>query len=174
MIWLLFDSCLSEINQYKPLCHCGILLPEQEECNMSSLVNISIDELKHILLTYCLIYYQRGTLKVVLDGRSIFMMDNDLQNNYFDKFNIIQFNYHQRNIYYIGVGTLRDNIINPSSQFFNYSCPRKSRSLINKFKKKCDRMKMLLKINVMLQDDLVDTLKIINNKVSSNQFFQNE
>ena len=30
-------------------------------------------------------------------------------------------------------------------------------------------MKMLLKINIMLQDDLVDTPKIINNKVSSNK-----
>ena len=28
---------------------------------------------------------------------------------------------------------------------------------------------MLLKVNVVLQDDLVDTPKIINNKVSSNQ-----
>ena len=30
-------------------------------------------------------------------------------------------------------------------------------------------MKMLLKINVMLQDDLVDTPKILNNKMSPNQ-----
>ena len=87
------------------------------------------------------------------------MNGNDLQNNYFDKFNVRRFNYHQRNIHYIGIGTSRDNIINPSSKFFNYSCPRKSRSLINKLKKKCDIMKMLLKINVMLQDDLVDTPK---------------
>ena len=95
------------------------------------------------------------------------MMDNDLQNNDFDQFNIRQFNYHQRNIYHIGIGTSRDNIINTLSLFFNYSCPRKSRLLINKLKKKCDRMKILLKINVMLQDDLVDTPKIINNKASS-------
>ena len=99
------------------------------------------------------------------------MMDNDLQNNYFDKFNVRQFHYHHRNIYIyiIGIGASRDNTINPSSQCFNYSCPRKSRSLINKLKKKCDRIKMLLKINIMLQDDLVDTPKIINNKVFSNQ-----
>ena len=118
MIWLLFDSCLSEINQYIPLCHYGILLPEQEECNMSSLLNISIDELKQILLTCGIIYYQRSTLKLVLNGWSIFMMDNDLQNNYFDKFNVRQINYHQRNIYYIVIGTSRDNTINPSSFFF--------------------------------------------------------
>ena len=92
-----------------------------------------------------------------------------MQNNYFDKFNVRWFNYHQRNIYYIGIGTSRDNIINLSSKCFNYSCPRNSRSLINELKKKCDRMKMLLKINIILQDDLVDTPKIINNKVSSNQ-----
>ena len=102
-------------------------------------------------ITYLwLIYYQRGTLKFVLNGWSIFMMDKDLQNNYFDKSNVRQFNCHQRNIYYIGISTSRDNIINPSSRFFNYSCPRKSRSLINKLKYKCDRMKILLKINVML------------------------
>ena len=35
-------------------------------------------------------------------------------------------------------------------------------------------MKMLLKINVMLQDDLVDTPKIINNKVSSNHSSNSE
>ena len=84
------------------------------------------------------------------------MMENNLKNNYFDKINVRQFNNHQRNIYYIGIGTSRDNIITSSSQFFNYSCPRKSRSIINKFKKKRDRMKMLLKINVMLQDDVVE------------------
>ena len=94
MIRLLFGSCLSEINQHIPLWHYGILLPEQEECSMSSLLNIYIDELKQILLTYGLIYYQRGTLKLVLNGWSIFIMDNELQNNYFDKFNVRQFNYH--------------------------------------------------------------------------------
>ena len=140
-IRLLFGSCLSEINQHIPLWYYGILLPEQDECSMSSLLNVSIDELKQILFPCGLIYYQRGNLKSVLNGWSMFMMDNDLQNNYFDKFNVRQYNYHQRNIYYIGIGTSRDNIFNSSSQFFNYSCSRKFRSLINKLKKKCDRMK---------------------------------
>ena len=54
-------------------------------------------------------------------------MDNDFHNNYFDSIII-------RGIYYIGIGASRDNIINPSSQFFNYNDPRKSRSLINKLK----------------------------------------
>ena len=79
------------------------------------MLNIYIDELKQILLTCGIIYYQRSTLKLVLNGWSIFMMDNDLQNNFFDQFNVRQFNYHQRNIYYIGIGTSRDNVINPSS-----------------------------------------------------------
>ena len=150
MIRLLFGSCLFEINQHITLWHSGVLLPEQEECSISSLLNISIDESKQILLTCGLLYYQRGTPKLVLNGWSIFMMENDLQNNYFDKFNVRQLNYHQRNIYDITTGTSRDDIINPLSQFFNYSCPRKSRSLINKLKNKCDRMKMLLKINIKL------------------------
>ena len=91
------------------------------------MLNIYIDELKQILLTCGLIYYQPGTLKLVLNRWSLFMMDNDLHNNYFDSIII-------RGIYYIGIGTSRDNIINPSSQFFNYSDPRKSRSLIDKLK----------------------------------------
>ena len=66
----------------------SILLPEQKECSLPSLLNISIDESKQILLTCGLIYYQRGTLKLGLNRWSIFMMDNDLQNNYFDKFNV--------------------------------------------------------------------------------------
>ena len=139
----------------------SILLPEQEECSLSSLLNISIDKLKQILLTCGLMYYQRGPFKIVLNGRSICMMDNDLKYNYFDKFNVGQFNYHQRNIYNIGIFTSRDNRMNPSSQFFNYSFPRKSRSIINKLKKKCDRMNMLLKKNGMLQDGLVDILNTI-------------
>ena len=79
MILLLFGLCLSEINQHIPLWHYGILLPEQDECRLSSLLNISIDELKQILITCGIIYSQRGTLKLVLNGWSIFMMENDLQ-----------------------------------------------------------------------------------------------
>ena len=142
MIRLIFGSCLSEINQHISLWHYGILSPEQEEVSMPSLLTISIDEFKYILLTCGLFYYQLGTLKLVLNGWSIFMMDNDLRYNYFDQFNIRHFNYHQRNIYYIGIGTSQDDIINLSSQFFNYICPRKSRSLINTLKKKRDRMKI--------------------------------
>ena len=41
--------------------------------------------------------------------------------------------------------------------------------MINKLKRKCDTIKMLLQINIILQDHLVDAPKIINNKMSSNQ-----
>ena len=47
------------------------------------------------------------------------------------------------------------------------SCTRKSSTLSNYLKKKCDRMKMLLKINNMIQNEVVDTSKVINSKVSS-------
>ena len=67
-------------------------------------IYIYIDELKQILLTCGLTYYQRGALKLILYGWSICMMDNDLQNNYFDKFNVRQFKNQQWNIYYIGIG----------------------------------------------------------------------
>ena len=87
MIQLLFGSCLSEINQHIPLQHYGILLPEQEECSPSSLLNISMDNLKQILLTYGLIIIQRETVKFVLNKSghggsynwSIFMTENDLE-----------------------------------------------------------------------------------------------
>ena len=80
----------------------------------------------------------------------MFMIKNDIENSYFDKYSVLQFNHYQKNIYFIGIGTTRDNIINPSSYFVKYSCPHKPRSLTNYFKKNCDRMKILLKINAML------------------------
>ena len=67
LIQLLFGSCLSKIDQHIPLWHYSILLSDQEKYSMSSLLNISIDELNHMLLTFGLIYYQRGTLKLVLN-----------------------------------------------------------------------------------------------------------
>ena len=46
----LFGSCLSDINKNMPLWYYGILLPEEEEdCNLSYLLNLTIDELKSIL-----------------------------------------------------------------------------------------------------------------------------
>ena len=46
MIQLLFGSYLSEINQHIPLWYYGILLPEQEEYSLPSLLDIFIDGLK--------------------------------------------------------------------------------------------------------------------------------
>ena len=76
---------------------------------MSSLLNIYIDEVKQILLTCGLIYYQRGTLKLVLNGWSIFMMDNDLQNNYFDNL-MVDNSIISRGIYIISVLILHETI----------------------------------------------------------------
>ena len=43
----LFGSCLYDINKNMPLWHYGILLPEKEEdCSLSYLLNLTIDELK--------------------------------------------------------------------------------------------------------------------------------
>ena len=42
----LLRSCLSCINKNMPLWHYGILLPEEEEdCSLSYLLNLTIDEL---------------------------------------------------------------------------------------------------------------------------------
>ena len=46
----LFGSCLSDININIPLRHYGILLPgEEEDCSLSYLLHLTIDELKNIL-----------------------------------------------------------------------------------------------------------------------------
>ena len=80
-----------------------------------------MDDLKQILLTCSLIVAQRDTVKLILNKSthggsynwSMFMIENNLENNYF----FSQFNHYQRNIYFIGIGSTRDNIINPPSQF---------------------------------------------------------
>ena len=46
---------------------------------------------------------------------SMFIIENDLENNYFDRYDISQFNYYRKIIYFIGIGTSRENIINSSS-----------------------------------------------------------
>ena len=136
-----------------------------------------MNDLKQILLTCCLIAIQQGTVKLVLnkfcdDGsynQPVFILENNLENNYFERYSVSQFNHYQRSAYFNGISTTRDNTINPLSQFTKYRCQRKSSSLSNYLKKNCDRMKTLLKIDVMLQDEVVDTRKIINNTASSNQ-----
>ena len=46
----LLASCLSDINRNMLLWYYGILLPEEEEdCSLSYLLNLTIDELKKIL-----------------------------------------------------------------------------------------------------------------------------
>ena len=93
-------------------------------------------------------------------------MENHIDEHYFDKFSGARFNSEKKMIYFIGIGTKRVSRLNPSSQFVSNSYPRKSSSLSNYLKKKCDRMKMLLKINNMIQNEVVDTSKVINNNVS--------
>ena len=74
----------------------------------------------------------------------MFIKENDLENDYFDRYSVSQFNHYQMNIYCIGISATRDNKINPSSHFIKYSCLRKSRSLTNYLKQNCDRIKILL------------------------------
>jgi len=169
MMRLLFGSCLSEINQYIPFWHYGILLPKHEDTSLSSLLNISLDDLKQILYSCGLIYYQRDTVKLHLTDWETFMLENHIHKYYFDKFTVTRFNSYNTKMYYIGIGSERDYKLTPSSQFSNNSCPRKSSSLSNFIKKKCNRMKMLLNINVILRDEGIDIPTTKNNRVSSRQ-----
>ena len=94
------------------------------------------------------------------------MMENHIDQFYFDKFGVSRLNSHKGRTYFIGIGTQRNYKLTPSSQFLSDSCPRKSSSLSKKLKKNCDRMIMLLKINNMIQNEVGDNSKISNNKVS--------
>ena len=78
-IRLLFGSCLSEINQYIPFWYYGILLPRKEDSSLSSLLNISLDDLKQILLSCGLIHCQRDIMKLDLDAWPTLMMENHIQ-----------------------------------------------------------------------------------------------
>ena len=149
MIRLLFGWCLSEINQYITFWYYGILLPNHEDTSPSSSLNISLDDLKNVFLSYGLIYYERDTVKFHLNHWETFMLENRIHKCYFDKFNVTRFNSYNTKMYYIGIGSELDNKLTPSTRFLNNSCPRISSSLSKFIKKKWDRMKMLLNINVI-------------------------
>ena len=167
MILLLFGSCLSEINQYISFWRYGILLPKHEDTSLSSLLNISLDDLKQILLSCGLIYYQRDTVNLHFNYWETFMWKNYIHKYCFDKFNVTRFYSYNTKMYYIGIGSKRDYKLMLSSQFLNNSCPRISSSLSKFIKKKCDKMKMLLNINVIVRDEVIDISTTTNNRVSS-------
>ena len=78
-IRVLFGSCLSEISQHIPFWHYGILLPRKEDSSLSSLLNISLDDLKQILLSCGLIHCQRDIMKLDLDAWPTLVMENHIQ-----------------------------------------------------------------------------------------------
>ena len=54
----LLGFCLSDINKLMPLWYYGILLPkEEEECSLSYLLNITIDEMKTNIRDLWIYYY---------------------------------------------------------------------------------------------------------------------
>ena len=122
--------------------HYGILLHKHEDTSLSSLLNTSLDDLKQILLSCGLIYYQGYTVKLHLNYWKTFMLENHIDKYYFDKFNVTRFNSYNTKMYYMCIGSERDYKLTPSSQFLNNSCPRKSSSLSKFIKKKYDRIKM--------------------------------
>ena len=105
MIRLLFGSCLSKINQYISFWQYGILLPKHEDSSILSLLNISLDDLKHILYSCGYIYYQRDTVKLNLNSWETFMLENHFHKYYFDKLNVTRFNSYNTKMYYIGMGS---------------------------------------------------------------------
>ena len=63
----LLGSYLFDINKNMPFWHYGILLPEEEEeeCSLSSLLNLTIDELKQILELCGLITINNNIVKFI-------------------------------------------------------------------------------------------------------------
>ena len=54
----LLGACLSDINKLMPLWYYGILLPkEEEDCSLSYLLNITIDEMKTNIRDVWIYYY---------------------------------------------------------------------------------------------------------------------
>ena len=122
----LLGFCLSDINKLMPLWYYGILLTEEEEdCSLSYLLNLIIDELKKILELCGLITNNNNTVKFVISPSgyggnfswTILLLENSLSNNYFSQMNISRYNKkYQRNIYLIGLGVEGDTKINPSTR----------------------------------------------------------
>ena len=94
-----------------------------------------MDDMKQILLTCGLIHNQRDTIRFDLKTWPTLMMENHIDQYYFDKFSVSRFNFPQKSVYYLGIGTKRSHKLTPSSQFSSDSCSRKSSSLSKKIKK---------------------------------------
>ena len=97
----LFGSCLYDINKNMPLWHYDILLPEEEEdCSLSYLLNLTIDELKKILELCGIITINNNIEKFVKSTSgyggnyswSMFLLENLLTNNYFSRMNLSRYN----------------------------------------------------------------------------------
>ena len=114
-IRMLFGSCIFEISHHIPFWHYGILLPRKENSSLSSLLNISLDDLKQILLYCGLIYYQRDIASLDLDAWPTLMMENYIQQYHFDKYSVTRLNWGKP--YFIGIGTKRSYKFTPSLQF---------------------------------------------------------
>ena len=87
--------------------------------------------MKQILRTCGLIHHQRDTVRFDLKAWPILMIENHIDQYYFDKFSVSRFNFPQKSVHYLGIGTERSYKLTPSSQFSSDSCPRKSSSLSN-------------------------------------------
>ena len=99
----LLGSCSSDINKFMLLQYYGILLPEEEEdCSLSYLLNLTIDELKKILELYGLITINNNIVKFVRSPSGygcnfswpMFLLKNTLSNNYFSQMNLSR--YHRK------------------------------------------------------------------------------
>ena len=89
----------------------------------------------------------------------MFSLEYSLTVNYFAKKSVAGFNEYERNMYYVGLGIIRETKINPSSQF-EYKKTRKYKELKSLLKDKYYKMRWILQINTQL----------LNNNIGEQEF----
>ena len=160
----ILGSCLSDINKIMPLWYYGIILPEvTEECCLSSLLALTIIELKQILESCGLITINNDIVKFVSSTSGyggkyswqIFLLNSSLLENYFAQMDLTKYKKHQKNVCYISLGNDRDSSINSSTQF-KFKKPRKCAELNRLLNEKVNKMKSILLINNVLKNNNIE------------------
>ena len=160
----ILGSCLSDINKLMPLWYYGIILPEvTEECCLSSLLALTIIELKQILESCGLITINNNIVKFDCStfeygGKyswQMFLLKNSLSDNYLAQMNLSKYKIYQNNVWYIGLGYDRSFPINPSTQF-KHKKPRKCAVLNRLLNEKFNKMKSILVINNVLNNNYIE------------------
>ena len=160
----ILGSYLSDINKSIPLWHYGTILPEAaEKCCLCFLLNLITVELKQMLELCGLININNNIVKFMCStsgnggnySGQIFLLKNSLLDNYFSQMNLLKYKIYQNNVWYIGLGYDRSFPVNPSTQF-KHKKPRKCAVLNRLLNEKVNKMKSILVINNVLNNNYIE------------------